>query len=240
MPPGQLDSPTSDEDLYLTVGDDILATRPVSQGDVFDGITLPGFPTGHHDSILLVTHPCSLRAGPHLKARVQAAPVTRGQHLPPARWPSAFQRHLPLPGLPKGDFMAALTETGIVTPEQLEASRRVAVLSEHGTLLLQQRLVWSLTHAVIGLDTLEEYSAPAFAEIELLEEWNEQLCAGLEGDDLARQIVAEAVEFERYIRSDTDIQERLQVPSTRGDARRLARDEIRRRAAARGAVSEPS
>lgn len=63
---------------YLAVGDIVEDARPINQGDVYRGITLPGFPAGDHHIVILTTHPCSLRAGARLKPRLQAAPVRRG------------------------------------------------------------------------------------------------------------------------------------------------------------------
>ena len=227
-----LDAPDDDDALYLSVGSVVEDARPVNQGDVYRGITLPGFPADDHDIIILTTHPCSLRAGATLKQRLQAAPVRRGKQISPADWASSFLRQMPLPGLQDGKaYMAMLTESSIVTPSQLAGAERIAALSEDGIVLLQQRLVWALTHAVIKLDTVAEYSAPAFAEIELLEEWNEALCPDDEADRPER-LAAIAEDFETYIRA-SGVQADLAHERKRGDARRCAREELRRRVEAR-------
>jgi len=223
-----LDVPEDDESLYLIVGETVDDTRPVNQGDVFRGITLPGFPEDDHRLIILTTHPCSLRAGPRLRPRLQASPVHRSRYLPPEQWAHSYLRQMPLPALVDDEHhMVTLTEAGIVTPEQLVAAERIGALSEAGILLLQQRLVWALAHAVVGRDTLADYSAPAFAEIELLEEWNRGLCAADEADRPAR-LTAIAQQFEEFIRA-SGLQAQLADGTMRGDARRLVRDELRRR-----------
>jgi hypothetical protein len=223
-----LDAPDDDDAVYLAVGSVVEDVRPVNQGDVYRGITLPGFPANDHDIVILTTHPCSLRAGAVLKQRLQAAPVRRAKHISPADWAASFQRHMPLPGLLQNKaYMATLTESSIVTPSQLAGADRIAALSEDGILLLQQRLVWAMTHAVIRLDTLAEYSAPAFAEIELLEEWNDALCADDEADR-PKRLAAIAEEFETYIRTSS-VQADLAQERKRGDARRRARNELGRR-----------
>lgn len=154
-----LDVPEDDESLYLIVGETVDDTRPVNQGDVFRGITLPGFPEDDHRLIILTTHPCSLRAGPRLRPRLQASPVHRSRYLPPEQWAHSYLRQMPLPALVDDEHhMVTLTEAGIVTPEQLVAAERIGALSEAGILLLQQRLVWALAHAVVGRDTLADYS----------------------------------------------------------------------------------
>lgn len=223
-----LDAPQDDDDVYLAVGEVVDDLRPINQGDVYRGITLPGFPKGDHDMVILTTHPCSLRAGPKLKPRLLAAPVRSGKHIAPVDWATSYLRHMPLPGVLGGkSYMASLSEASVVTPEQLEAADRIAALSEDGIQLLQQRLVWALTHAVIQLDTLAEFSAPAFGEIELLEEWNMRLCGDDETDRPAR-LAEIAAEFESYIR-ESGVQGDLAQPRKRGDARRRAREELERR-----------
>lgn len=109
-----VDGPNDDEERYLAMREDIGALRPVSQGDVFRGITLPGFPDGDHDLILLSTHPCSLRTGANLKPRVQGVPVRPWQYVPPSAWPSSHLRVFPLPNLAAGHQAAILTESGVV------------------------------------------------------------------------------------------------------------------------------
>lgn len=227
-----LDGPSDDEEQYLAKNEDIGALRPLSQGDVFQGITLPGFPAGDHDTILLSSHPCSLRAGANLKPRLQAVPVRAWQRVPPSTWPDSHLRVFPLPGLAAGHAAAVLTESGVVTPAQLGAAKRIAVMSERGTLLLQQRIIWAMAHAKVGIDTLEEFSAPAFAELELLEYWNELLCDESAEQDLDGSLKQTATAFEQYLRA-SGLHQDLQRPESRGDARRKARSEAQRRQQAR-------
>lgn len=223
-----LDVPDDNEAIYLAVGEVVDDLRPINQGDVYRGIRLPGFPDGDHDIIILTTHPCSLRAGPKLKPRLQAAPVRRGKQIAPHEWATSYLRQMPLPTLcDDKSYMATLTESSVVTPAQLDGAERIAALSETGILLLQQRLVWALAHAVIGRDTLADFSAPAFAEIEMLEEWNEGLCSADEPDRPAR-LAAIAEQFEEHIRTTT-LQADLADATKRGDARRRLREELRRR-----------
>jgi hypothetical protein len=138
---------------------------------------------------------------------------------------------MPLPDVQDGKFFTAtLTESSIVTPAQLAEAERIAVLSDDGIHLLQQRIVWASTHTVMNLDTIAEYSAPALAEIELLEEWNLALCSADEPDRPARLAVI-ASDFENYIRP-SGVQADLAHERKRGDARRRAREELGRRAEA--------
>jgi hypothetical protein len=226
-----LDAPADDEELYLAVGDDVDDLRPVNQGDVYEGIALPGFEAGHHDLVMLATHPCSLRKGAALKPRLQAAPVTRAKSITAHEWATDHKRSMPLPQLRDGKFYAAtLTEVSIVTPAQLAAASRIATLSDKGVQLLNQRLIWAMTHTVVGLDTVAEFAAPALAELELLEEWNMRLC-GDQASERADKLGRLAVEFEDFIRA-SGVQAALEQEQTRADARRRAREELQRRIAA--------
>ncbi len=233
--PTDLDRPDSDESLYETYGleeDDPL--RPVFQGDVFTGITLAGYESSHHDAVMLVGHPCSLREGADLRSRLQAVAVRPHQRVPPEAWPTGYKQCLPLPALGGGKSKAALVrEIGIVTRDQLMDARRVATLSKRGILLLQQRLVWTLARTVVRLDTFEEHNAPQLIELELLEHWNEQLCDKCAPAELAVALEKAAKAFERYMH-EGGWREMLEQPARRADVRRAARQEAEQRRAAGG------
>lgn len=225
----ELDAPGEDGEIYEACGEEVDDLRPICQGDVFDGVSLPGFEQGDHSMVLLAQHPCSLRKGAALRPRVQAVPVRTYRHVAPALWATGHLRVFPLPDLNGSRHLAAdLSEAGVVTSEQLEAAHRIFTLSQRGILLLQQRIVWTAAHTVIGLDVFEDYNAPALAEIELLEFWNEQLCDDRDAGR-ADVLVAIAEEFESYIRAE-GLQGALTKPDRRADARRTIRMEAIRRA----------
>lgn len=70
----ELDAPGDPEELYRDRGD-VPVTVPLMQGDVFDGITVPGL-SDDPITVQVVMHPCSMReAGGQLRERVTAAPV---------------------------------------------------------------------------------------------------------------------------------------------------------------------
>lgn len=54
--------------------------RPILQGDIFEGVHLPGF-DGDQYTVQIVTHPCSMRRGQVMNERIQVAPVMAGQHI---------------------------------------------------------------------------------------------------------------------------------------------------------------
>ncbi|MGH2904132.1 MAG: hypothetical protein ACRDK7_11200 [Solirubrobacteraceae bacterium] len=225
----ELDCPREDGELYEARGEEVDDLRPVCQGDVYEGLTLPGYELGDHEMVMLSQHPCSLRSGAALRPRIQALPVRRHQYLPPRSW-SGHGKVFPLPALEDKEHLAAdLSEAGMVTREQLASARRTITLSRRAILLLQQRIVWTAAHTIVGLDTFEEFNAPALEEIELLEGWNELLCGELEGAERAAALETTAQQFEAYIREE-GLQDALAQTDRRSDARRTIRMEaIRRR-----------
>lgn len=229
--PKELGCPSSHGELCESVAPDCDDLRPVCQGDIFEGIRLPGFDEGHHDLVMLVGHPCSLRLGHKLKPYLQAAAIRAHQLVPIEEWGTSHLKTFPLPGLELGlkHPAAFLSESGTVKPEQLALDKRVAALSHRGILLLQQRIVWTSAHAVIELETLKDYNAPVLAELELLEFWNEELCSRLEGDERVVALRDIAKEFESYIR-ETGLQKQLQSDDQVGEARTRIRAEGSRRA----------
>jgi hypothetical protein len=122
---------------------------------------------------------------------------------------------------------AFLIETGVVEAEALTRATRIATLSRKGILFLQQRIVYALTHTVVGLDTLEKHSAVALDEMELLGWWNEELCGDLTGDELQARIDEVAYEFETFMLEGP--RATLIEPTTRGQARAEIRREAQRR-----------
>jgi hypothetical protein len=230
--PASLDQPESDDDLYLGIGDDVDAFRPLIQGDVYAGISIAGYPPGDHDHVAILQHPCSMRRGPELRARVAVVPVRAYQHVTSRSWVSGHTRVVPLPASSVGagpHSAAFLTEPGTVAAEAFAAGTRVVQLSTRGLLLFQQRLIYCSTHCVVGLDTLEEFSAPALVEAELLADWCTALVEGHPDIPEPKAIEVESAAFERYIRADTEVQARLDAVNTRSDARRQVRLEIERR-----------
>ncbi len=79
-------------------------------------------------------------------------------------------------------------------------------------------------------DTLEEFSAPALAEAELLTDWCMALAENHPNFAESEAIRLESVAFEQYVRIETDVQGRLEPVDTRADARQQVRAEIDRRA----------
>lgn len=239
----QFEVPNSSDALYVHRGNDIPLTRPVFQGDVFAGYKIPGIdegPEGDDALIMLIAHPCSMRAGPALRQRLQAVRVGPYELLTDSAWRSGHLRVMPLPDLRASStgathFAALFEDIGVVASADLELSQRIAVLSDLGVRILQQRLIVYFTrYAAVDLATLDEASRPAMDEVDLLEEWNEVLCADLTGEQLVARLAEEAAEFDAFIHNpDSDgltVQQMLREPQNRAAARRRVRTEIARRA----------
>lgn len=60
-----LDSPASEDEIYLARAGDIDPYRPICQGDVFAAIQVPGIAAS--TSVMVISHPCAMRAGPRLR-----------------------------------------------------------------------------------------------------------------------------------------------------------------------------
>lgn len=141
------------------------------QGDVFEGT-----PSNQHGTVMVVTHPCSMRAGPRLRPRQTVVDIVPSKApLESTYWRDGYYDFMPLLGLehrsigrgfPVADFRLINNEN----TEDLVAAKRIAALSFEGILLLQQRPAHHLTRAVIDLPTLARVSEAVFIEVELQEE----------------------------------------------------------------------
>lgn len=229
-----LAKPETEDALYLARGADVEPFRPVLQGDVFREIVIPGVGV-EHDHAMVIAHPCSLRKGASLLPRIQMVPVASYQRVPFHKWPDSHLRVFPLPAFAAGAHGAALfEETGMVASAELTFDRRVAILSETGLLVLQQRYVHHLTRAVMQLERLERACGHVLAEAELQEEWCSDLVPQRVqgGEPAADALAAETEAFHAVVTAkeggDPSVQEMLEEPVRRGDARRRVREEIAR------------
>lgn len=226
--------PDGEDDLYLAHAGDVEPYRPFLQGDVFRGIAIPGVGLDH-DAAMVITHPCSMRRGPELLPRIQMIPVIAYEKVPFDKWPLGHIRVFPLPNLESNGrhFAASFLETGMVSSTDLVPGRRIAMLTEKGLLLLQQRYVHYLTRAVMQLASLQAVCEHVLIEAELHEDW----CADLtpprvaSGECLEAALAAEAADFLAFITEGNDptLQKKLEDPLQQADVRRRVRQEIARR-----------
>lgn len=150
--------------------------RPILQGDVFEGVIVPGL--GDEPlTVQVVMHPCSMRRGTELVERVQVAPVESYQKV--SDW-NGHIRVMPLPDL-RGDgknYAAKFVDTTAVAASALTLDKRVASLTQRGVLVLQQRIVMDHARLDLDLGLFREQSAPVLAEAEMQETWIETALQG--------------------------------------------------------------
>jgi hypothetical protein len=182
-----LDVPASAEDLWLAVGD-VPVARPLMQGDIV--LDLPLGVDGSPAPGMVLTHPCSMRAGRKLR-QLQTVGQVVAMDIPDERWPDGYFDYMPLPDIGLPDMPSSAVDFRLVaavpTP-LLTSHRRFACLSETGVQLLQQRLAHHLTRVVVDLPILAEHSASVLLEAELQEEWGQAALAQA-GDESAIEIL---------------------------------------------------
>ena len=122
-----------------------------------------------------------------------------------------------------GRVLSYLLELSAVRSEQLDPDRRILCLTDRGIQVLQQRLVYSLTRVVVGLDRLQEQAAHVLLEAELQQDWVDDLAGGEDAGALADA----AAEFNGFM--DTGQRAALLDVTRRTDTVRAVRAEIRRR-----------
>lgn len=203
-----LESPDDPDDLWLALGDEVPAHRMLMQGDVV--LTDVG-------PLLVVTHACSMRRGAELHDTQMAAPVE--SHAVP-KWDGSYD-WMPLPGAPvlEVDTPAGLLRVlRSVDTSLLVSGERVAVMSNLGIQLLQQRLAHHLTRVAIDTAELAEHCAPILAEAELHEDW-----LGALGESAEPQFHEVLDSDDRKLRSW------LADPAMRSQAMTTVRREMRQR-----------
>lgn len=221
----RLESPSRPDDLYKYRGQ-IPLTRPLFQGDIFEVADHACLPGTHRVAIL--THPCSMRKGVKLRDRITIAHVSTTTSSLPLSWKGHYSV-MPLPGLDQGDLFWQIdfAEIHTIYSNTLKADKRIACLEYMGITLLQQRYIFYLTRYAVETDTLYESSANVITEIDLMEEWIDNLIDH-GSSDLMKQIEREQEKFDEYIEL---LRDDLLTESKRAGVRREVYSEIHRRVA---------
>lgn len=219
---------TSPDELYLARGEEVAPLRPLFTGDVLADVAIPG--VKDEGMAIVVAHPCSMRGKEaRLYPRVLAAAVRSSEKIGQGAWVKGHFALMPLPDLcePGELCVAHLDEIGRSLTDDLLTAERIACLSNVGVNLLQQRLIFRLTRHEVPTFRLQQASAHVFEEADLLEEWNETVCAaGLSPEDAAAR-------FEAFLRADggagaATLQDALRDPQRRSAVRIACRNEARR------------
>lgn len=209
------------EELYDQRGD-ISRARPLLQGDVFDGVVLPGFGDGPA-KVQIVAHPCAMRSGSSLASRITVAPVLEHRAVTGTKGWDGNARIMPLAELESGrHFATRFVDVTGCPVDQLTRGKRIATLSFRGIYVLQQRLVKHYTRLEVELELLRRQSAPVLTEAELQWDWIESV---LTDEELINDgaIDAEAAFFEKWLREgNPSRQEKLSSESHHADVRREA------------------
>lgn len=226
-----LEVPPDAASLYRARAGEVERLRPIMQGDVFNGVELPGLPYGP-GLAMVMTHPCTMRtAGGALRTRLLAARVRPSPYIPPGQWPNGHFRVLPLPELNVSaagqNYAAEFEELATVPSGDLDLDRRVACLSDYGIIVLQQRRVHSETRVEVEVATLYEQAAPNLEEAELLHEWLEDLVLDEASNE---EIGQQTAEFDALLSANNAaLRESLKNALSRAAVRKAVRDEIGKR-----------
>jgi len=212
-------------DLYIARGVDVNPNRPIFTGDVFDSVAIAG--VQESGMAIVVAHPCSMRAGTNLKPRILVAAVTEHASAGPNAWTRGFFDLTPLPDLVgSGLHVGSFEELGQARSAELDAGQRLACLSPFGVNLLQQRFIWYLTRLETPTFRLQEAFGQYFEEVDLLEDWIDNLEGG--GIDAP---TATAL-FDAFLRTDLGAgrtrQKDLRDPQRRASVRQACQVERRR------------
>jgi hypothetical protein len=228
-----LDTPSSSDDLYDARDDEVSAYRPLFQGDVLSDVVLAEF-GDELKTIMVLSHPCSIRQGPTLRDRITVAPVdARPTRISNKTWADSYFALMPLPGLfpTEDDSPFRYVDFNQVTSmrsEALRSGRRVACLSEYGVQLLQQRHVFHYTRVLVDLPTIHRALAPTFIEMELEQDWVEATVGA--ASCAADAIVRASTAFQDYLGpASSERRSLLKDPARRSIVVSETRKEIRKR-----------
>lgn len=228
-----LSCPNSVEDLYREWGERPPVTRPLMQGDVFMGVTLPGYEP-QPEYVQVVMHPCNMRKGAGLlRDRIIVVPVRPApQKINKKVW-NSFGKIFPLPQLDgegSADWAAELMEPVAASSANLMLNRRIATLSDDGIYLLQQRMIFFSTRLLATLDDLGEVNAGILTEMELQEEWCEAGLRNVPQDQLLSSLDAYIQDFQNWMNEgDPKRRSRLDTRREHSALRKETRKEIRKR-----------
>lgn len=218
--------------LYLARGDEeISLCRPYLIGDVFDGVSVPNGAGGEKKRrVAILQHPCSMRKdGVNLKGSILVAKVSQRKALTTDEWTGGYFGIMPLPELERSDNLKRRNHAiefdnlYTVSPEQLEAANRIALLVPIGINLLLQRWVHYLSRVVIPTFTFNEATEPFYEEADLIEEWCEELAIDNTADAI-REAGLSCMEWLREARpGDRTYQDMLKDSQSRSTVRKAMR-----------------
>lgn len=179
------------DQLYLAVAPDCDIDRPVFQGDVFCGVTLPQLPSAPvppgeatvpfaESLCMVVPHPCQCYHGDKLRTRLTVAPLRQVpdyDNFGPNHTGAKDKFALPdLPVLQDGErvpttHVADLGRLLTVGHRWLQPANRVACLSHRGLGLLAKRVLGFQLRFPTTLANTMAYTAAEWNEAFLMQAW---------------------------------------------------------------------
>lgn len=191
---------------------------PYQQGDVFEGVTIPGAPEPQPEGLaMLFMHPCTMRRGARLEDHVTVVQVrllSKKRVLEPEHKEWSHFRRVPLPDLlaDSTSHYADLMVIGTVASADLPRTRRIAQLSQEGRIRMVQRLVHHLTRFAPPTARIEQALAPVHRELELQQDWLE----GVKGYEALNeeQILLVEGEFDKRMEAPLDAPEAAALGGT--------------------------
>lgn len=228
------ETPSSEDQLYEHRGSVPLA-RPNAQGDVFRDVEIPGFEGEQPPAVMVIQHPCSMRAGAALRPRLTVVAVRKNAKFPADAW-QGYSSAMPLPGLLEDgkNYLADFRDSGPVRSSSLARATRVAAMTNYVANILQQRLAFYHTRFTIDIPTLAETFEPISTELELQYEWVEAALDALSSSateqDVLSTVEAAELDFAAYLdENDQARRKALQQAAKRADVRRQVRREVAKR-----------
>lgn len=167
--PHHLQTPAKLADLILaSAGDaDDMALRPLMTGDVLkldDGRL-----------VALIQHPCAIRAGTELLERLLTCEVVALDGAQRSSWADEPFSRMLLPIGEHGPLQIDFRLPVVLSAQQAEAARRVAILERVGVNLLLQRWVHHTSRFVALTTSYDQMCAAEYIEVELLQDALDEL-----------------------------------------------------------------
>jgi hypothetical protein len=207
----ELETPDDPESIYLARADEVGEHRPMFTGDVYQ--------LEDDRLVMILQHPCALRAGPDLHPKLLIAVV--GPDTLRSNWAKAPFTKMPLPKLvDDNDYSADFVNLDTVESAILIACSRVAVLSHFGVNLLMQRWAHQCTRLAVPTHTYFDATIAEFDEADLIEEWiDDRVGEGAEAQAAGDECDSWLNEKVFGSRRRTLLRDRQQASSVRRDAR---------------------
>ena len=215
-----LETPDDSADLYLARDQNeilMLVNRPHFTGDILK------LTTG--EVVALVQHPCAMRKGTKLAAKLLVCSVKTTNQIP-ADWSGSHYKQMFLPALPGGSSAIHFDDLDVVARDDIEKSERLAILSELGVNLLVQRWLHHNSRVVVPTITIHLQTSGPYEEADLVGEAVDDLrAAGIEEETAV--IDVDAWLGQATAPDGPSRRELLANPQTRGSVRSSLRRHVR-------------